>query len=83
MDKLTKYLLEHIQLDFSGELDMDMLKEFLRDEGTQHANLLLAKVSQEGVDDLLIVVADCLKDYLAEGINEKTIKAQLAIYGEA
>ncbi|MFH1436731.1 MAG: hypothetical protein ABIJ56_13570 [Pseudomonadota bacterium] len=83
MDKLAKYLLEHIQLDFSGELDMDMLKDFLKDDGTQEANLILAKVSQEGVDDMLIVVADCLKDYLAEGINEKTIRSQVASYGEA
>ncbi len=83
MDKLAKYLLDRLQLDFSGDIDMEVIKQFLRDDNSPEANQILAKIAQEGVDDLLIVVADCLKDYLASGINENTLKQQLTSYGEA
>lgn len=83
MDKLAKYLLDRLQLDFSGDIDMEVIKQFLRDDNSPEANQILAKIAQEGVDDLLIVVADCLKEYLASGINENTLKQQLTSYGEA
>jgi hypothetical protein len=83
MDKLSKYLLDRLQLDFSGDIDMEVIKQFLRDDNSPEANQILAKIAQEGVDDLLIVVADCLKEHLASGINENTLKQQLASYGEA
>lgn len=83
MDKLAKYLLERLQLDFSGDIDNETIQQLLRDDNSHQANQLLAKIAQEGIDDLLIVVADCLKECLAEGINENTMKGQLASYGEA
>jgi hypothetical protein len=83
MDKLAKYLLDRLQLDFSGDIDMEVIKQFLRDDNSPEANQILAKIAQEGVDDLLIVVADCLKEHLASGINENTLKQQLTSYGEA
>jgi hypothetical protein len=83
MDKLSKYLLEHLQLDFSGDIDIETIKQFLREDNSTEANQILSKIAQEGLDDLLIVVADCLKEYLAEGINENSVKKQLVTYGEA
>jgi len=83
MDKLSKYLLERLQLDFSGDIDSETIKQYLREDNSAEANQLLSKIAQEGVDDLLIVVADCLKENLAEGINENTMKQQLSSYGEA
>jgi hypothetical protein len=83
MDKLSKYLLERLQLDFSGDIDSETIKQYLREDNSTEANQLLSKIAQEGVDDLLIVVADCLKENLAEGINENTMKQQLSSYGEA
>jgi len=83
MDKLSKYLLERLQLDFSGDIDSETIKQYLREDNSAEANQLLSKIAQEGVDDLLIVVADCLKENLAEGINENTLKQQLSSYGEA
>ena len=83
MDKLSKYLLERLQLDFSGDIDSEIIKQYLREDNSAAANQLLSKIAQEGMDDLLIVVADCLKENLAEGINENTMKQQLSSYGEA
>jgi hypothetical protein len=83
MDKLSKYLMERLQLDFSGDIDTEIIKQYLREDNSAEANQLLSKIAQEGVDDLLIVVADCLKENLAEGINENTLKQQLSSYGEA
>ena len=83
MDKLSKYLLERLQLDFSGDIDVEVIKQLLRDDNSAEANQLLSKIAQEGLDDLLIVVADCLKECLAEGITENSVKKQLVTYGEA
>jgi hypothetical protein len=83
MDKLSKYLLERLQLDFSGDIDVEVIKQLLRDDNSAEANQLLSKIAQEGLDDLLIVVADCLKECLAEGVNENSVKRQLVTYGEA
>jgi|GEM_PF-3028171 hypothetical protein len=83
MDKLSKYLLEHIQIDFTGDIDPEAIKKFLREDNSKEANQLLSKIMQEGIDDLLIVVADCLKERLAEGINENSLKEELISYGEA
>lgn len=83
MNKIAKYLLERLQLDFSGDIDTEAIKQFLRDDNSPEANMLLSKIAQEGIDDLLIVVADCLKECLAGGINETTMKQQISSYGEA
>lgn len=83
MDKLAKYLLERLQLDFSGDIDTEIIQQILKEENSPEANQLLSKIAQEGLDDLLIVVADCLKECLNEGINENTMKKQLVSYAEA
>ena len=36
-----------------------------------------------GVDDLLVVLADCLKDYIREGVQEDTVHEQLRMYVES
>lgn len=83
MDKLAAYLLEHIQLDFSG-IELDVMQQLLRDDRSPISNQLMTKlIEDQGEDELLIVLADCLKDYIPKGIDPETIKKQLALYAEA
>jgi hypothetical protein len=82
--ELARFLLQNAQIDFSGEITIEQVRQFLRDDDSREARALLARlIEDKGVDDMLVTVADCLKEYIAEGINEDTVRAQLAVYGES
>jgi hypothetical protein len=82
--ELVRYLLENAYIDFGGDLSMEKVREFLRDDETREARSLLAKlIDDKGVDDLLITIADCLKDHMRVGITEDVIREQLGTYGES
>jgi hypothetical protein len=82
--ELVRYLLENAYIDFQGDLSIEKVREFLREDETREARALLAKlIDDKGVDDLLITIADCLKDHIRTGINEDTIREQLGTYSES
>mgnify|MGYP003406568759 FL=1 len=84
MRELVRYLLENAYIDFQGDLSMEKVREFLRDDETREGRALLAKlIDDKGVDDLLITIADCLKDHIRAGITEDTIREQLSTYSES
>ena len=65
MKQLIQYLLENLILDFQGDLTLDMVRDFLRDDDSREGRALLAKlVEDRGVSDMMITLADCLQDYL-------------------
>jgi hypothetical protein len=82
--QLIAYLLDHAILDFSGDLTLDMVRDFLRDDESPEGRKLLAKlVEDRGVDDMIVTLADCLQDYLRSGINEDVIRDQIRLYSES
>jgi len=82
--ELIKYLLDNLQLDFQGEISLEQVRSFLREDDGKEARVLLSKLIEEkGVDDMLITLADCLKEHIQSGINEKTVKEQLLTYAES
>ena len=84
MRELVRYLLENAYIDFQGDLSIETVREFLREDETREARALLAKlIDDKGVDDLMITIADCLKDHIRTGINEDTIREQLGTYSES
>lgn len=84
MNELVEYLLSHMQLDFSGDVTAEKVREFLREDDGRDARKVLAKVIEEGgVDDLLITLADCLKDHLRTGISAGHVREQLSLYSES
>ncbi|MDI1482172.1 hypothetical protein [Polyangium sp. y55x31] len=84
MKELIKYLLDNLYLDFQGEITLDTVRGFLREDDGREARQLLAKLIEErGVEDLLITLADCLKEHLQTGINEKVVREQLSTYAES
>lgn len=84
MKDLIAYLLKNIQIDFQGEISMDEVRQFLRDDDSREARKLLGKlIEDQGLDDMLITMADCLKDHMRNGINEQTIGDQLRIYSDS
>ncbi|HEX7509065.1 MAG TPA: hypothetical protein VF550_19995 [Polyangia bacterium] len=84
MKQLIAYLLDHAMLDFSGELTIDMVKEFLRDEESPEARSLLNKIMQDGgVEEMQITLADCLQDCLRTGLTEGVVGEQLKLFAES
>ena len=84
MKELAKYLLQNVQVDFKGDIAIENIREMLRQDGSSEASALLAKIIEDkGIDDLLIVLADCLGEYITQGINESLIREQLALYSES
>lgn len=84
MQELARYLLANLTLDFQGDITTEKVREFLRDDDSPEARKLLAKVLEDdAVDDLLITLADCLKEYIQTGINEGTLRDQLRTYADS
>ena len=84
MKQLIAFLLDHAMLDFSGELTIDMVKEFLRDDESAEGRALLNKIMQDGgVEEMQVTLADCLQDSLRTGLNEGVIGEQLKLYAES
>lgn len=84
MNELVRYLLEHIVVDFQGDITVEKIREFLRDDDSREARQLLSKIIEEkGADDLLIALADILKDNIQSGITPAVVREQLQLYSES
>ncbi len=84
MKELIKYLLDNLYIDFQGEITIETVRNFLREDDGREARQLLSKLIEEkGVDDMLITLADCLKEHIQTGITERTIREQINLYSES
>ena len=84
MKQLIQYLLENLILDFQGDLTLDMVRDFLRDDDSREGRALLAKlVEDRGVSDMMITLAECLQDSRTPGINDETRREQSRTYAES
>lgn len=85
VNELARYLLEHIVIDFDGAITIEQVRQFLRSEDNRQSRALLARLIEDkgGIDDLMVTVADCLKDHIRTGINEETVRGQLVTYSES
>jgi hypothetical protein len=82
--ELARYLLENAIIDFQGGITIEQVRQFLREDDSREARVLLSKlIEDKGVDDFLVVVADCLKEYIRAGISEDTVRDQLTTYSES
>ena len=84
MKELVRYLINNLYLDFQGEISLDQVKSFLREDDGREARALMGKLLEDkGIDDLLITLADCLKEHLETGVTEKVVKDQLTSYSDS
>jgi hypothetical protein len=82
--QLIAYLLDNMILDFQGNLTLEMVREFLRDDESRESRALLSKlVEDRGVSDMMITLADCLQDTIKTGINEEVLRDQIRTYAES
>jgi hypothetical protein len=84
LNELAKYLFENLIVDFEGEVTPETVRVFLRKDESPMARALMQKIIEEnGIDDLLIAVADCLKADLSDGITPPVIRGHLLGYSES
>ena len=84
MQELVRYLLENMYLDFQGEISIEQVRQYLRGDNSKEAKALLQKlIEDKGVDELLITLADVLKDHVRTGVNEDTMREQLVLYSDS
>ena len=84
MKQLVAYLLQHMILDFEGDLTLEMVRDFLRDDDSREARALLAKlVADRGVSDMMITLADCLQDSIRAAISDEHVREQIRMYAES
>ncbi len=84
MKELVRYLFQNLYFDFQGDITMEQVREFLREDDSREARQLLSKIIEEnGVDDLLITLADILKDHIRTGVSEQLIRDQLSTYTDS
>ena len=84
MKELTLYLLENMYIDFQGGVSLETVRSFLREDDSQEARRLLAKLMEDdGVNDMLLTLADCLKDNIPTGIGPDVVLEALDMYSES
>ncbi len=84
MKELVRYLLDNMIVDFQGEISFETVRGFLREDDGKEARAVLAKlIEDKGVDEMLITLADCLKEQIATGVNEKVVREQLMLYTDS
>jgi hypothetical protein len=82
--QLIAYLLEHLMLDFEGDLTLEAVRDYLRDDDSREGRALMSKlVEDRGVEDMMVTLADCLKDFIRSGINDEVMREQIRTYAES
>ena len=84
MRELVRYLLDNLFVDFQGDITIEQVRQFLREDDSREARALLSKlIEDKGVDDMLETVADCLKEAVKVGVTEDVVRDQLTTYAES
>lgn len=84
MDELVSYIMQHLVLDLDGDISMDDINEMLVRDGSQVARDLRARlIAEQGPNDFLLVIVDCLRESLRDGINEDKVLNQVKFYLDA
>jgi len=61
VNRLIAYLRDHLIIDFQGDLTVEKVGELLAGDDSRETKALLAKVvAARTVEDMMLVLADCL-----------------------
>jgi hypothetical protein len=84
VNRLIKYLRQHVIIDFQGDLTVAKVRELLAGDDSRDAKALLSKlVADRKVEDMMLVVADCLLDYVQRSLTDEVMREQLRMYSES
>ena len=84
MKQLIDYLRNNLILDFQGDLNLEMCREFLKDDDSREARQLLAKIVQDkGTNEMILILADCLVETVQNALSDEVMREQLRMYSES
>jgi hypothetical protein len=71
-------------IDFQGDLTVAKVRELLAGDDSRDAKSLLAKlVADRSVEDMMLVLADCLLEPVQTALTDEFVREQLRMYSES
>ncbi len=84
VNRLIEYLRQNILIDFQGDLSVAKVRELLAGDESRDAKALLTKlVADRKVEDMLVVLADCLTESIQQALTDDIMREQLRMYSES
>ena len=84
VNRLIEYLRKHLMIDFQGDLTVGMVRELLAGDDSRDAKALLAKlVAEKKVEDMMLVLADCLLEPVQTALTDDVMREQIRMYTES
>lgn len=84
VNRLIDYLRKNVMLDFQGDLTVEDVRDLLAGDDSRDTRALLAKVVAEGaVDEMLLVLSDCLLEAVQNALTDDVIREQLRTYTQS
>jgi hypothetical protein len=84
VNRLIEYLRQNILIDFQGDLSVAKVRELLAGDDSRDAKALLTKlVADRKVEDMLVVLADCLTEPVQKALTDEVMREQLRMYSES
>jgi hypothetical protein len=82
--RLIEYLRSNLLLDFQGDLSVSKVRDLLAGDDSRDAKQLLAKlVADKNVDDLMLVLADCLLEHVQTALTDDVMRENIRSYAES
>ena len=71
-------------IDFQGDLTVAKVRELLAGDDSRDAKQLLAKVvAEKSVEDMIIVLADCLLEPVQRALTDDVMRENIRMYSES
>jgi hypothetical protein len=71
-------------IDFQGDLTVAKVRELLAGDDSRDAKTLLAKVvADKSVEDMMLVLADCLLEPVQSALTDELMREQIRMYSES
>lgn len=84
MNRLIEYLRQHLMIDFQGDLTVAKVRELLAGDESRDAKQLLQKiVADKSVDNMMIVLADCLLEPVQAALTDDVMRENIRMYSES
>jgi hypothetical protein len=84
VNRLIDYLRQHLIIDFQGELTVAKVRELLAGDDSRDAKTLLTKlVADRKIEDMMLVLCDCLLEPAQKAMTDDVVREQLRMYSES
>jgi hypothetical protein len=71
-------------IDFQGDLSVGKVRELLQGDDSRDAKQLLSKlVAEKKVEDMLMVLGDCLLEPVQQALTDDVMREQIRMYSES